>query len=287
MRGGPYLRPGWEYSPEDRGCPDMATSSEPTSSEPTAEGIASGQFPPSPVAAGHVAPVARRVRAVFDGVTVLDTVHAHYLWDHPHYPQFQIPAADVDAALLVDDGVVEDTPHGAVAVRSLVHGERRAAGAARFLASCSVPALASTYRFGWDVMDAWFEEDEEVFGHPRSPYSRVDALRSTRHVRVELDGVLLAESSAPVVVAETGLPARFYLDRSAVRWRHLVSSDTRTRCPYKGRTTGYWSARMGVRLVEDIAWSYDYPTRQLTPIAGLVAFLDESVDVLVDGVPTT
>lgn len=251
--------------------------------QPAALDVPSGHFPPAPVAAGHVAPVPRRIRAVFDGVTVLDTVRALYVWDHPFYPQFQIPAADVDAALLVDDGVVEDTPHGTVAVRSLVHGDRRAEGAVRCLQSPTDPTLADTCRFTWEAVDAWFEEDEEVFGHPRSPYVRVDALRSTRHVRVELDEVVVAESSAPVAVVETGLPTRWYLDRSAVRWDHLVPSDTRTLCPYKGRTTGYWSVRAGERTQRDVAWSYDFPTRQLTPIAGLVAFLDEHVDVLVDG----
>ena len=140
-------------------------------------------------------------------------------------------------------------------------------------------------RIRWDALDHWFEEDEEVFVHPRSPYVHVDALRSTRHVRIELDGVLLAESRAPVLVFETGLPTRHYLDRSALDLTHLEPSPTETACPYKGRTTAYWSARIGDRLHEDVAWSYDFPTRQLLPIAGLVAFYDEKVDVFLDGVP--
>ena len=74
-------------------------------------------------------------------------------------------------------------------------------------------------RFDWTAMDAWFEEDDEVFVHPRNPYSRVDAVRSTRTVRVEIHGVVLAESSAPVMVFETGLPTRYYL-----RGRPSVSS---------------------------------------------------------------
>lgn len=253
---------------------------------PAAEGLPAGHYPPSPVAADHVTPVARRVRALFDGVTVLDTIRALYVWDHPHYPQFQVPAADVDESLMDDDGGVEASSRGEVRVRSLIHGDRRADRAARFLQTSSVPGLSDTYRFEWAAMDSWFEEDEEVFGHPRSPYVRVDALRSTRHVRVELDGMLLAESSAPVAVVETGLPTRWYLDRSAVSWANLIASATVTRCPYKGLTSGYWSAQVGGTVHADIAWSYDFPTRQLTPVAGLVAFLDESVEVSIDGVPT-
>jgi uncharacterized protein (DUF427 family) len=138
-------------------------------------------------------------------------------------------------------------------------------------------------RFEWDALDHWFEEDEEVFVHPRSPYTRVDALRSTRRVRVELDGVLLAESSSPVMVFETGLPTRYYLNRTEIDFEHLEVSDTITACPYKGRTTGYWSVRIGDSVHADLAWSYDFPTRQLLPIAGLIAFYNEKVDTFLDG----
>lgn len=122
-----------------------------------------------------------------------------------------------------------------------------------------------------------------MFVHPRSPYVRVDSLRSTRTVRVELDGVVLAESAAPVMVFETGLPTRYYLDRTAVDYSHLTPSDKVTSCPYKGRTSAYWSVEVGGASYPDLAWSYDFPTRQLLPIAGLVAFYDERVDVFIDG----
>jgi uncharacterized protein (DUF427 family) len=121
--------------------------------------------------------------------------------------------------------------------------------------------------------------------HPRSPYVRVDARRSSRHVRVELEGVVLADSSAPVLVFETGLPTRYYLDRLAVRFEHLTASDTITACAYKGVTSGYWSARIGMTMHADLAWSYGFPDRQLVPIAGLIAFYNERVDLIVDGVP--
>ena len=146
-----------------------------------------------------------------------------------------------------------------------------------------IPGLSGTARFEWAALDAWFEEDEEVFVHPRNPYSRVDALRSTRRVRIELDGVVLAESSSPVMVFETGLPTRYYLNRTEVHFDHLVPTDTVTSCPYKGMTSQYWSVRVGADLHPDLAWSYDFPTRQLLPIAGLIAFYNEKVDVFVEG----
>jgi uncharacterized protein (DUF427 family) len=139
-------------------------------------------------------------------------------------------------------------------------------------------------RFDWDALDAWYEEDEPVFVHPRNPYVRVDALRSSRRIRVERDGVRLAESSATVMVFETGLPTRYYFDRTAVNFAQLIPSPTVTACPYKGETTAYWSLRDGEETVPDLAWSYDFPTRQLLPIAGLVAFYNEQVDTIIGGV---
>jgi uncharacterized protein (DUF427 family) len=101
---------------------------------------------------------------------------------------------------------------------------------------------------------------------------------------VELDGVVLAESGAPVMLFETGLPPRTYFPRSAVDFSRLVPSTTRTQCPYKGRTSAYWSAEVGSAVHPDLPWSYDFPTREVLPIAGLVAFYDEKVDVVVDDV---
>jgi uncharacterized protein (DUF427 family) len=113
---------------------------------------------------------------------------------------------------------------------------------------------------------------------------RVDALRSTRTVRVELRGTVLAESDSPVLVFETGLPTRYYFSRTAVRFQHLIPTDTETQCPYKGTTSGYWSARVDGRVHPDLAWTYDFPTRQLLPITGMLAFYNERVDIVVDGV---
>jgi len=146
-----------------------------------------------------------------------------------------------------------------------------------------IEGMDGTVRFEWAAMDAWFEEDEQVFVHPRSPYVRVDALRSNRTVRVEPDGVLLADAASTVMVFETGLPTRYYLDRTEVDFGHLISTDTVTACPYKGTTTGYWSVLAGETVHADLAWSYDFPTRQLLPIAGMIAFYNEKVDITLDG----
>jgi uncharacterized protein (DUF427 family) len=239
-------------------------------------------YPRTITPAGHVEPVPRRVRAMLGGTTVLDTTRARYVWEWPFYPQFYVPLDDVEPGVLVDEGVEEERTLGPARRYALQSGGQTRPAAAWVPTSGE---LAGSVRLDWPALDAWFEEDEQVFVHPRSPYSRVDALRSARTVRAELDGVLLAESASPVLVFETGLPTRYYLPRTAVRFAVLEPSDTVTECPYKGRTSGYWSVRTGDTLHRDRAWSYDFPTRQLLPIAGLVAFYNEKVDLFLDGQP--
>jgi uncharacterized protein (DUF427 family) len=160
-------------------------------------------------------------------------------------------------------------------------------GAARVYGHDARDGLADTVRFDWDALDAWFEEDEEVFVHPRNPYVRVDALRSSAHVQVRHGDLLLAESRSCVMVFETGLPPRYYFDRDDVRTEHLTVSDTHTACPYKGRTSQYWSIHTANDTIDDAAWSYAFPTIALAPISGLIAFYNDLVEITVDGIAAT
>jgi uncharacterized protein (DUF427 family) len=240
-------------------------------------------YPKMIVAAGHVEPVPRRVRAMLGSEVVLDTTEALYVWEWPNYPQYYIPVAAVKPGVLVDEQHTQKSRVGTARRHGLQVGDISRPGAARVYTDDAADGLASTVRFDWEALDAWFEEDEEVFVHPRNPYSRVDALRSTRVVRVEFEGIVLAESSSTVMVFETGLPTRYYFNRTEVNHEHLVPSDTVTACPYKGNTSGYWSIRVGETVHPDLAWAYDFPTRQLLPIAGLIAFYNEKVDMSIDG----
>jgi uncharacterized protein (DUF427 family) len=240
-------------------------------------------YPPAITTVNQVEPVPRRIRAFLGGEKVLDTTRALYVWEWPPYPQYYIPLADVRQDLLDPEGRTEQTDRGVVELRALRVGPEHRPGAARVLAESPVGGLSGTVRFDWAAMDGWFEEDEQVFVHPRSPYTRVDALRSGRPVRVERDGVVLADARSSVMVFETGLPTRYYLSRTDVDFTHLVPTGTVTACPYKGMTSGYWSVRVGDTVHPDLAWSYDFPTRQLLPIAGMIAFYNEQVDITLDG----
>ena len=231
----------------------------------------------------HVEHVPRRIRATLAGAVIVDTTRALYVWEWPNYPQYYIPIEDVNAAYLVDEQHPQQLKRGSAQRYGLAVGDVSRPHAARVYTESTIDQLTGTARFEWDALDSWFEEDEEVFVHPRNPYTRVDALRSTRHVQIELDGVVLAKSSSPVMVFETGLPTRYYFNRTEVDFRHLVATNTVTSCPYKGMTSGYWSVSVGEVLHPDLAWAYDFPTRQLLPIAGLISFYNEKVDVVVDG----
>jgi len=143
-------------------------------------------------------------------------------------------------------------------------------------------ALRDHIAFTWDAVDTWYEEDEEVFVHPRDPYHRVDTMHSSRHVRVEVNGELVAETRRPVVLFETTLPTRYYIPKQDVRMDLLTPTATTTRCPYKGVAT-YWSVRAGGEELADLAWCYAAPIPEIPKIEGLVCFYNEKVDIDVDG----
>jgi uncharacterized protein (DUF427 family) len=240
-------------------------------------------YPQMIVPVDHIEPVPRRIRAFLGGAVVLDTTRAVYVWEWPHYPQYYVPIADVAGDVLVDEDHAQRLHRGTARRYGLRAGSVDRPASARVFSNDALEGLVDTVRFDWGAMDAWFEEDEEVFVHPRNPYVRVDALRSTRAMRIELEGMVIAESSSPVMVFETGLPTRYYLNRTEVDFEHLVPTETVTSCPYKGTTSGYWSFQFGETSHPDVAWAYDFPTRQLAPIAGLIAFYNEKVDVILDG----
>jgi uncharacterized protein (DUF427 family) len=226
---------------------------------------------------------AKRVRVFLGGVAIADTVRPLLVWERPQYPAYYFPLADVRADALVPTATVTRSTSRGDATHFTVRTEtdERVDAAWRYESS-PVEALGDHVRFDWDAMDSWYEEDEEVFTHPRDPYTRVDILSSSRHVRVEAEGVVLADSPRTRVLFETGLPPRWYLPRTDARMDLLVAGASVTRCPYKGRAE-HFSALVGDRLLEDVAWSYPTPLPESTRIAGLLAFYPDRVDVFVEG----
>jgi uncharacterized protein (DUF427 family) len=149
----------------------------------------------------------------------------------------------------------------------------------------NAPELEGRLVLSWQpgVLDRWLEEDEEVHGHPRDPYKRVEALASSRHVTVSSGGVRLADTRDPVLLFETSLPTRFYVPRADVNLSALEPTDNSSACPYKGYTSQYWSVA-GQPDLSNVGWSYDEPYPAVGKIAGRIAFYNELVDIEVDGV---
>jgi len=227
---------------------------------------------------------AKRVRVVLGGKIIADTTRPLLVWEIPYYPAYYLPREDVVADVLVPSG---DTGHSPSRGDSVVYdvraGDREAPGAAQEYPESPIEELRGHVRFEFSAMDMWFEEDEEIFVHPRDPHKRVDILASSRHVRVEIDGVTVAESDSPHLLFETGLPVRYYLPKTDVRLDLLEPSDTITRCPYKGEAE-YYSVRAGGKLHSDIVWYYRMPLPESQKVQGMLCFYDEKVDVYVDGV---
>ncbi len=226
---------------------------------------------------------AKRVRAILGGQVVLDTVRPSLVWEVPYYPAYYVPREDVRARL-VPTGRTEHSPsRGDAEYFDVQVADQVASEAAWAYPGSSILELRDLVRVDWGAMDEWLEEDELVYVHPRSPYTRVDILASSRRVQVVLDGVELADSDQPRILFETGLPPRYYLPPAHVRLELLRPSSTVTQCPYKGTAT-YWSVEAGGRRYDDYAWVYRSPLPESAKAAGLICFFNEKVEITVDGV---
>lgn len=223
---------------------------------------------------------------MFGGETIADSRRAVLFRESRVLPIYYFPRADVRTDLLVATSYTTYDPHkGEASHWTIKVGDRVAEHAV-----CSYqtprpewPDSPDYVAFSWNQMDAWYEEDDEVFVHPRDPYKRVDVMRSSRHVRVVVAGQTVAESREPRLLFETGLPTRYYLPREDVRMDLLGRSGTHTRCPYKGLAS-YWHVRVGDFVGKDLVWSYPEPIPECPKIRELLCFFNERVEAIyVDG----
>lgn len=199
----------------------------------------------------RIEPAPKWIRGFIGGRAVVDSRRAQLVWEHEYYPWWYVPTADVH-----DDSLTVST----------------------------IDDLPDHVKVDWSAVERWFEEDEEVFIHPRDPYRRVDALPSSRHVVVRVAGKVVADSHRPTILYETGLPPRYYLPADDVRIDLLRESDTSTGCPYKGFAR-YWHLHLDGDVHEDLVWGYDDPLPESAPVKGLLCFYNEKVDLEIDGDP--
>ncbi len=253
-------------------------------------------------------PIDKRIRGMIGDDTVVDSTRAMLVWEPRRVvPTYAFPIEDVDGEI-VDAAQPDDNPDAAsvgvppmgapqlagqivfdpsvpFAVRT-TQGEPMAIrprgsttrAAAAFRAADE--ALAGHLIVDFHAFDAWYEEDELNVGHPRDPFHRIDIVRSSRHVRIEHEGVVLAESSSPHLLFEPPLPVRYYLPPQDVRTDLLRPTDTSSFCAYKGKAS-YWALDSG----EEVAWSYPQPLREADEVTDRFCFFNEFVDIVVDGEP--
>jgi uncharacterized protein (DUF427 family) len=223
----------------------------------------------------------RRLRAGFGGETVFDTVRAVLVHETGLLPRAYVPQDDIRADLIRPTDHHTYCPFKGTASYWTV----QAGGQVAQNAIWAYPApneesawLRGYAGFYWDAMDEWYDEDERVVGHLRDPYHRVDVRRSSRQVRVLLGEDVLAETSRPLLLSETGLPNRFYIPARDVRQDLLEPSDTHTVCPYKG-TASYWTVNAGDRKLADAVWSYPQAEGDAGAVSGYQSFLHDELTV--------
>jgi uncharacterized protein (DUF427 family) len=231
----------------------------------------------------HIEDGPKRVRTYLGGKLIADTKRLKLVWEVPYYPAYYFPREDVRMELLTPNGHTRRSPsRGEAHNFTVMVGDREVEDAAWHYPESPLEELRDLIRFDWNAMDAWFEEEEEVFVHPHDPYTRIDILHSSRHVEVEVNGVKIADTHRPTLLFETRLPTRYYIPKLDVRMDLLIPTATVTGCAYKGFAE-YWAVNASGETVKDLAWSYKTPLAETVKIAGLVAFYNERADLIVDG----
>jgi uncharacterized protein (DUF427 family) len=218
-------------------------------------------------------------------MTIVDSKRVKLLFETGHLPVYYFPVDDVRMDLLEPTDRSTHCPYKGQASYWTVRAGGRMAENAVWGYQDPLPErtdIKGYVAFYWNKMDAWYEEDDEVFVHARDPYHRVDVLNSSRHVQVVIDGETVADTQRPRLLFETGLPTRYYIPKLDVRLDLLEPTDTTTRCPYKG-VASYWSVRVGDQVVKDIVWGYPAPIPECSKIENLLCFFNEKVDIYVDG----
>jgi uncharacterized protein (DUF427 family) len=230
-------------------------------------------------------PTPRRIRVAFNNIMIADSTRAMIKIETP-IPVYYFPLSDLRQDLLFPSAHTKFCPRkGQARFWSIKVGERLAENAVWNYPEPlpGAPPLAHYAAFGWNLVDHWYEEDEEIFVHPRNPYKRVDAIRSSRHVQVVVGGTVVADTRRAVFLFETGLPTRYYIPRADVGADVLGPSELKTRCPYKG-IAAYHSVSINGEGLGDLVWYYPDPIEECRKITGLLAFFNEKVEaIMVDG----
>jgi uncharacterized protein (DUF427 family) len=237
--------------------------------------------PPPPGKALYLEPTPKRLRVEVGGVTIADSRRAMMLHESGQQPIYYFPPQDVRADVLEDSVRHTHCPKkGDASYYTIRAGGQVVKDGAWYYPDPlpGAPPITGLIAFYFNRMSRWLEEGEEIGVHPRDPYHRIDVVATDRHIRILLEGTLLAETDRALALFESNLPTRWYLPIEDVQ-AQLEPSDTITRCPYKG-TAGYYSIE--IEGGKDLIWYYEQPLSEVARIKGLVCFFNEKVDLELD-----
>lgn len=221
-------------------------------------------------------PANRRIRGLLGHDWIFDSLGARYVWEHPYFPYYYVPEKDVAAG---PAKIVKETEDD----NGFWLGTIRTGASTAEAQGFDKGPLQGFIKVKVSDID-WFAEDEKLLGgHPKDPYKRIEILPSSREIRIELNGTVLAQSTNNMFLHETMLPARYYLPPTSIkRWDLLRKSESTTFCPYKGQAS-YYNVKLADAQVNDAVWYYVYPTPESSAIQGRLCFYNERFDVFVDG----
>ena len=229
--------------------------------------------------------VPKRIRGELGGTIIVDTRGALMLHETGEFIAWYVPIGDVKMDSFEPSGHVEPDPiKGEARYYNVLAENRVFSNAAKTYAQPPNPTsmLSGLITIDFDALDAWYEEDEEIFGHPRDPYHRFDCRRTCEDVSVRVGGVIIAQTRRAIKLFETSISPRYYVPLDDVEPDALRTSETRTYCPYKGGAA-YFHVRGGDTTVTDGAWMLPQPLGEAAAVANHVSFWGEGTEVLADG----
>ncbi len=229
----------------------------------------------------------RWIRTTLNGITVADSKQVKLMMESRGEQDYYFPLEDVRQDLLEPSDFVETSSYRGT--RRFWHvrvGDHVAENAAwTYDPKKRRPDFTGHITFKWPAMDHWYEEEEEVYYHPRNPYHRVDTIPSSRHVEIFVDGVKVADTTRPFLLFETRLPTRYYIPTADVKHEYLAASDLKTICPDKGFAS-YFDLVVNGETYRNAVWTYPDPIPEAPKLRNTVAFWpekDKRIKVYVDG----
>ncbi|CZT18302.1 uncharacterized protein RCC_04146 [Ramularia collo-cygni] len=236
-------------------------------------------------------PAIRMIQLLLNGIYIIRTTKAIFVHEHEYYPQLYIPLSEFTSkaahpSLKVSQGQKYTSPTGELLATQLKLqiGPKTINNVLAFAADLSGNAaqLSNLVKIDFDSIDKWFEEDTQIYIHPKDPFKRVDILQSSRHIRVRVGGKIVADSQSCMHLYETGLPCRYYLPLTSIDASVLRPSQTKTGCPYKGEAE-YYHVNVDGKVYEDVVWYYTRPLLESIKIEGLCCFYNEKVEIELNG----